>query len=82
LKNDSVDGKLNQEGADRMKEVAKKKAVKQPKPFTPGFTKEMVRQHAYRLYRDKLAEGPLTLQDWVLAEKDLLATQETEGVEA
>ena len=36
----------------------------------------MVRQHAYELYRDKLAHGSLTLGDWVLAEKDLVAMQE------
>jgi hypothetical protein len=30
----------------------------------------------------KLPEHPLTLKDWVLAEKDLVATMEAEGVEA
>ncbi len=55
--------------------------LEQPKPFTPGVTRGMVREHAYRLYRDKLPEHPLTLEDWVLAEKDLVATMETEGVE-
>ena len=57
------------------------KAVEQPKPFTPGVTKGMVREHAYRLYRDKLPEHPLTLEDWVLADKDLVATTEMEAVE-
>ncbi|HUA37628.1 MAG TPA: hypothetical protein VMA35_04420 [Candidatus Sulfopaludibacter sp.] len=57
------------------------KAMEQPKPFTPGVTKGMVREHAYRLYRDKLPEHPLTLEDWVLAEKDLVATMEMEAVE-
>ncbi len=59
------------------------KVLEQPKPFTPGVTKGMVREHAYRLYRDKLREHPLTLADWVLAEKDLVAAMETEeaGVE-
>ena len=47
-------------------------AVEQPKPFTPGVTKAMVRQHAYEMFRDKLPEHPLTLEDWVLAEKDLV----------
>jgi hypothetical protein len=50
----------------------------QPKPFTPGVTKGMVREHAYHLYRDKLDRGALTLQDWVLAEKDMVATMEAE----
>jgi hypothetical protein len=54
------------------------KGIPQPKPFTPGITKGMVRQHAYRLYRDKLDRGALTLKDWVMAEKDLVATQEAE----
>jgi hypothetical protein len=51
--------------------------VEQPKPFTPGVTKGMVRQHAYELFRDKLDHGRLTLEDWVLAEKDLVADLET-----
>ena len=63
-----------------MKEKAR--AVEQPATFTPGITRGMVRQHAYRLYRDKLDHGGLTLEDWVLAEKDLVQTQMDEGVEA
>jgi len=57
--------------------------MEQPKPVTPGVTKGMVREHAYRLYRDRLPEHPLTLEDWVLAEKDLVASMEAqeEGVE-
>ena len=47
-------------------------AVEQPKPFTPGVTRAMVRQHAYEMFRDKLPDHPLTLEDWVLAEKDLV----------
>ena len=54
------------------------KIMEQPSPFTPGVTKSMVREHAYRLYRDKLPDHPLTLQDWVLAEKDLLNLMEAE----
>ena len=45
------------------------KAIEQPKPFTPGLTKVEVRQHAYELFRDKLPDHPLTLDDWVMAEK-------------
>ena len=56
-------------------------AVEQPKPFTPGITKAMVLQHAYILYRDKLPEHPLTLEDWVLAEKDLVHELELEQAE-
>ena len=54
------------------------KTVEQPNPFTPGITKAMVRQHAYELFRDKLPNRSLTLEDWVLAEKDLAGTLETE----
>jgi len=59
-----------------------RKKVEQPGPFTPGITKGMVRQHAYELFRDKLSTQPLTLEDWVLAEKDLvgdLEAQQTVG---
>jgi hypothetical protein len=56
-------------------------AVEQPKPFTPGITKAMVLQHAYTLYRDKLPDHPLTLEDWVLAEKDLVHELELEQAE-
>ncbi len=48
----------------------------QPVPFTPGITKAMVRQHAFEMFRDKLLEHPLTLNDWVMAEKDLVKMQE------
>jgi hypothetical protein len=52
--------------------------ISQPEPFTPGFTKTMVREHAFALYRDKLNhEGTLTLEDWVLAEKDLVKDLQT-----
>ena len=53
-------------------------SIEQPKPFTPGVTKGMVRQHAYEMFRDKLPEHPLTLNDWVLAEKDLVNTIHSE----
>ena len=54
------------------------KIMGQPNPFTPGVTKGMVREHAYRLYRDKLPDHPLTLENWVLAEKDLVTMMEAE----
>ena len=64
-----------------MKGEAMKKTIElmeQPKPFTPGVTRGMVRQHAYEMFRDKLRDLPLTLEDWVLAEKDLVQSHETE----
>jgi hypothetical protein len=54
------------------------KIMDQPSPFTPGVTRGMVREHAFRLYRDKLPDHPLTLADWVLAEKDLVGPMEAE----
>lgn len=56
------------------------KAVEQPKPFTPGITRAMVRQHAYELFRDKLPDHPITLEDWVLAEKDLAASLDADNM--
>ncbi len=52
--------------------------VEQPPPFTPGLSKAAVRQHAYELFRDKLPEHSLTLEDWVQAEKDLVASLDAE----
>jgi len=65
------------------RKITSSKVLEQPRPFTPGLSRARVRDHAYRLYRDKLPEHPLTLEDWVLAEKDLVAAMETEdeGVE-
>jgi len=56
------------------------KAVEQPEPFTPSITKGMVRQQALELYCDRLPDHPLTLEDWVLAEKDLVNSLETDGL--
>ena len=58
----------------------REKPIEQPKPFTPGVTQAMVRQHAYEMYRDKLPGHPLTLEDWVLAEKDLVNSLEADDV--
>ena len=54
------------------------KPVEQPAPVTPGITKAMVRQHAYEMFQDKLPQRPLTIEDWVMAEKDLLTMMEME----
>ncbi len=61
-----------------MKKTTEKR-IEQPKPFTPGVTRATVRQHAYEMFRDKLPNHPLTLQDWVLAEKDLVASLDAEN---
>ena len=62
------------------KDAEQMKVHEQPLPFSPGITKGMVRQHAYELYRDKLTREALTLEDWVLAEKDLVQSMETDGL--
>lgn len=54
-------------------------AVPQPKPFTPELSAAAVRQHAYEMFQDKLPDHPLTLEDWVLAEKDLVKMRDTEN---
>jgi hypothetical protein len=54
------------------------KPLEQPKPFTPGLARGMVRQHASELFRDKLPAHSLTLGDWVLAGKDRVASPEAE----
>jgi hypothetical protein len=51
----------------------------QPAPSNPGITKQMVRQHAHRLFRDKWPRQPLTLREWRLAEQDLVRTLEAEA---
>ena len=56
------------------------KRVDQPNPFTPGITRAMVRQHAFEMFRDKLPSHPLTLEDWVLAEKDLANSLDAENL--
>jgi hypothetical protein len=55
--------------------------VEQPPPFTPGIRAGEVRDYAFKMFRLKLEKGePLTLNDWVNAEKDLL--REHEAAEA
>jgi hypothetical protein len=58
----------------------KEKTVGQPATFTPGITRAMVRQHAFELYRDKLPNHPLSVEDWVLAEKDLVNSLEADNL--
>jgi hypothetical protein len=57
-----------------------KKTIEQPEPFTPGISRAMVRQHAYEMFRDKFPDHPLTLEDWVLAEKDLANSLEADNL--
>jgi hypothetical protein len=39
-------------------------------------SKAAVREHAYQMFRDKLPNHPLTLEDWILAEKDFVNEME------
>ncbi len=52
----------------------------QPALSNPGITKQMVRQHARRLFRDKWPRQALTTREWRLAEQDLLRTLEAEAL--
>lgn len=63
-----------------MKKTTIEKPIEQPQPFTPGITKGRVRQHAYEMFRDKLPDHPLTLEDWVLAEKDLVNSLDADNM--
>ena len=56
------------------------KGAEQPDPFTPGLSKAEVRQHAFELFRDKLPNSPLTIEDWVLAEKDFVQNRQNENL--
>jgi hypothetical protein len=63
-----------------MKTKSRQSAV-QPAPFTPGLSAVEVREHALKLYFDKLRHHQhLTLEDWVMAEKDLVAIRQSEGL--
>jgi hypothetical protein len=58
-----------------------RQSAEQPAPFTPGLSAVEVREHAMKLYFDKLRHNQhLTIEDWVMAEKDLVATRQTEGL--
>jgi len=54
--------------------------VSQPQSFTPGITMGMVRQHAFEMFRDKLTHDSLTLEDLVMAEKDLVHSMDTDNL--
>lgn len=55
------------------------KPMEQPKPFTPNLSKAAVRQHAYEMFRGKLPNESLTLENWIEAEKDLVVQLQTQG---
>jgi len=48
-------------------------------PSTPGITKQMVRDHACRMFRDKWPSQPLSAKEWRLAEQDLVGKLEAEA---
>ncbi len=52
----------------------------QPAPTNPGITRQMVWQHARRLFRDKWTRQALTRQEWRLAEQDLVRCLEAEAL--
>jgi len=49
----------------------------QPEPFTPGVRKGEVRDQAFKMFGVKLEAGePLSHDDWVRAEKELVRERE------
>jgi len=56
-----------------------RQAKKQPRPRIPGLTRQMVRAHATRLFRDVFPEQPLTPREWRLVEEDLARKLERDG---
>jgi hypothetical protein len=55
------------------KKKERKIGMAQPEPFTPGLTKSVIREHARQIYRQRLLDrSSLTLEEWVLAEKNLV----------
>ena len=52
----------------------------QPTPAIPGITKQVVREHARRIFRDKWPQRCLSLKEWRLAEEDLVRKLEAEAL--
>jgi hypothetical protein len=52
----------------------------QPAPATPGITKQVVREHARRIFRDRSPWSGLSLREWRLAEEDLVRKLEAEAL--
>jgi hypothetical protein len=61
-----------------MKKLCRNSKVKL-QPRIPGLTRQMVQNHAARLFRDILRQRPLTPQEWSLAEEDLARKLERDG---
>ena len=52
----------------------------QPPPRIPGLSRDMIRMHAERLFRDVFANRPLTGREWRMAEQDLARKLESDGL--
>jgi len=52
----------------------------QPTPRIPGLTRQMVEDHAKRLFRDLFPKQPSTEEEWRLVEEDLARKLESEGL--
>lgn len=52
----------------------------QPDPRTPGVTRRMVRSHARHVFRDVFTARPLTEQEWLSVEADLVRRMENNGL--
>jgi len=54
-------------------------ANRQPRPRTPGLTRQMVRLHARQVFRDVFPARSLTHNEWRLVEADLARRLENTG---
>lgn len=52
----------------------------QPKPASPGLSRQMVRKHARRIFHDRWTLRPLTRREWRQAEQDLARLLEAEAL--
>ena len=69
--------------SDQLQKKSRKEAeaAGQPEPFTPGISKDLVCKHAQKLREQRLLDhDPLTPQDWLLAERDLIEELQKGGV--
>lgn len=54
--------------------------ISQPQPRIPGLTRQRVKEHAARLFRDVLPKQALTEREWRLVEEDLARKLENDGL--
>lgn len=56
------------------------RSVRQPAPQIPGLTRQMIKEHAARLYRDVFPSHPQSKREWHTVEEDLARKIERDGM--